>query len=160
MELILKKLTDVCDLLNNQCIITGSCADFFHIDYKDIDDIDIIIETQHFNQSMLDDKRIIIIAKLVSKKDGHLLYRCLFNLTKLDILVKDINLIDFEVELMSCNDKIYRVCSKKSRYNQLMNNTYRKLKNETHIAKKLEKVNQRLEIYESILPECRSSKDA
>ena len=152
---IINLLPEICLLFENKCIITGSCADFFHINYTDIEDIDLYIDEKDFNQSMIHNNgKLTLSRKLKCKTDGHLLYRLYYESIKIDLLVKKTELINSDIETITYKNFKYTVFGKNTRYDQLKSTTYQSYKNvynPEYIKNKIKKAAFRLPVYEQIL---------
>lgn len=163
-EIIEKILFDLSKLLDNQFIITGSIADFFHIGYKDIHDVDIFLKDIDFisnknNLSLNNDISYVSSLIGIKTKKGTALHKYKYkNLYDIDITTVDQSygwifgrikkpfLEDGDITIVSMKEKKYKIFSPMVRINQLSKNNY--TKKHPNYELKVEKAIKRAKIYE------------
>lgn len=145
-------LKNIGAIYNYEMIITGSCADMFNIGYLDIDDIDIIIQEKVFNANANLMHNFQEISSLKSKIDGHMLKMYHFKydnfFSKIDFLIKNPSIIEKETIKIKDDDITYTIISPQKRYNQLLNNNYKK--SSINYKNKIKKVQTRIALYEKM----------
>lgn len=160
IDTIKKILSEIGKQYNYEMIITGSCADLFNTGYRDIDDIDLIIDEAIFNTNIDSMIKYEHIISLKSKIDGHILSRYQYkyiddknNISKIrvDFLIKNKDIIEKEIYTFKENDAIYTIISPEKRYDQLLNANANYKKSSLYYENKIKKVQTRIALYEKIL---------
>ena len=146
-------LTEIGSIYDYQCIITGSCADMFHIGYTNIEDIDLTIDynTYNFyNNRYHPNKKLMISSySLIHKTGTHEIHRYFYKQCGLDLMIKNKSEIDTEIVDVHHNNIVFKVFSHKARLKQLINNSYNE--ESDNYESKIKKVSERIEIYKKIL---------
>lgn len=154
-EKIKKLILEIFSIFNYECILTGSCADYFHTGYSNIEDIDATIDCdiydKYINANHPYKENLKLLLKLKHKIDGHIIYRYLYKDTyNFDIFSKTKNLIDTDIINLKLEDKIIKVFSANIRLYQLKTNKYRANLSGEMLQKKLDKVNERVLLYNNL----------
>jgi hypothetical protein len=145
-------------IFNYKCILTGSCADFFNINYEFVQDFDFIIEHDMYwsvrNKAKINkDDPLNTLTRTASFKninDGHLLHRYIYNTYQIDFMIKSQNMIDTDISTIQLNNKNILVFGDNARLSQLHKYDYRDTTPELHvkynnIMTRIEGYNRRLE---------------
>ena len=150
---ILKQiLVEMCEILSDQYIVTGSCADFFNIGYTQVEDFDLIIEETIYNN--LPKKNMSVFKEmsiLRHKKDGHIFKSLLYKNYGIDLMIKKESLIDKDVHSVNVQNKSILIFGNQARYEQLKNYNYREASPKHDI--KYKKMSERVQIYKELLNE-------
>lgn len=153
-EIITKLLSEIGSIFNYEIIITGSCADMFHIGYSDIEDLDFIINQEIYEKCISIDNlfknKLKLVYTLQHKKDKHLLNTYIYDKYKIDIMIKDKSLIPNDIVNIVYESKSYKVFSAEVRYDQLINNNYKKNFSSNYDLK-IAKVSERIKSYQKLL---------
>jgi hypothetical protein len=170
MSLNDKAIADILSVLSNKFndrfIITGSFADYCHVGYNDINDIDIYMTNTDFNllhTKIYEPPKFIFVQKFIGIKKnlGNTLYKFIYKDYKIDITVIDPILYGWrygnvrknaldktDISEIQINNKLYKIFSPIVRINQLASHNYTK-KNPNY-EDKVAKANLRTEKYEKL----------
>lgn len=143
-------LVELSDILSDQYIVTGSCADMFNIGYKEVEDFDLVIEETVYHALHQKHKSSLKQRHtLKHKKDGHILKRCTYKNYKVDLMIKKKELIDKDITKVDIDNHKIMIFGNHARYNQLQTYNYRNTSPVAH--KKYPKVFYRIEQYKILL---------
>lgn len=150
---ILKQiLVEMCEILSDQYIVTGSCADFFNIGYTQVEDFDLIIEETIYNNLPKENMSVFKeIYTLRHKEDGHILKNLLYKNYGIDLMIKKESLIDKDIHSVNVQNKSILIFGNQARCEQLKNYNYREISPEQQI--KYKKMSERIQIYKDLLNE-------
>jgi hypothetical protein len=146
-------LIDICSKFNYNLILSGSFADYFWLNYQDIEDFDFIVDYAFFNDFIQHNtdimRKFIQCHVLKHKKEKKWLYRYFYFAYKVDIFAKEI--VDRH-EVVVLNNYSILVQPPDIRLNNLINNNYAKSKLPKEVYdRKMKKVNERIELYKKLL---------
>jgi len=132
----------ISQLFDNKCILTGSAADFLHLNYQYVQDIDFVVEHNLYYDirklSSINKNHpfnlLTRIGSLKNTKDHHLLHTYLYdNIYQIDLLIKEQNLISKNIQTLQINTQTINLFSPETRLEQLKKYNYRNTIPEFHI---------------------------
>jgi hypothetical protein len=146
-------LIDICSKFNYNLILSGSFADYFWLNYQDIEDFDFIVDYAFFNDFIQQNteimKEFFQSYVLKHKKENKHLYRYFYSGNQVDIFAKEIR---EKYETVLIEGYSIFVTPPDIRLDALINNHYAKSKLSKEVYdRKMKKVNERIESYKKLL---------
>jgi hypothetical protein len=145
-------LINICSKFNYNLILSGSFADYFWLNYQDIEDFDFVTDCSFFNDFIQQNtdimKEFIQCGVLKHKKEEKWLYRYYYSGHQVDIFAKEIG---EKYETITVDGLSILISPPDVRLHSL---TYgyakSKLSKEVYDSK-IKKVNERIESYKKLL---------
>jgi hypothetical protein len=153
MKTKISALIDICSKFNYNLILSGSFADYFWLNYQDIEDFDFVADYVFFKDFVQQNtdimKDFVESYVLKHKKENKWLCRYFYSGYQVDIFAKEIG---ERHETVMLDGHSILVTPPDIRLNALINHNYARSRMlEEDYERKIYKVNQRIELYKKLL---------